>query len=301
MKRRHVLVAESQVQREVRADAPVVLHEGFVAGLPHVHGREARLPLHDGRQAEQEARQRLPRAVIRRRFSGEAVRVLVVPPVLEEPEHVPLEVPDVAADLERVLPAHPREPVADLQQLVVVLARRAQQRITKRLIALHVEQRETVGIRAAEPHAPDAERTNQISTAGGLALPVQLHPREPDAELVDEARSDRLDEARRHVLQSVVVPGPEAGQVLGREPALTAQRVPAEEECAVLPPVIEAQRALVVLQVLRARVEIVVERTTHAHPHPHAIVRVGQGHELLEHPHRDGVQPLIGNHVARKL
>jgi len=52
-----------------------------------------------------------------------------------------------------VLAAHPGQTVADLQQLVVVVAGRAQQRIAERLVALHVEVGEPIRVLAAKPDA----------------------------------------------------------------------------------------------------------------------------------------------------
>ena len=92
----------------------------------------------------------------------EAVGELVIPAVLEEPQHVPLEVAEVAADLQRVLAPCPGEAVADLQELVVVVAGRAEQRVAERLEALDVEERQPVRVRTAEPHPLDAELGDQV-------------------------------------------------------------------------------------------------------------------------------------------
>ena len=284
----------------VRAEAPVVLHEQLVAGLAHVHRRQARLPLLDGRQAEQEAGERLPRAVVGRRLGGEAARELVVPAVLEEPEHVPLEVLEVSADFQRVLSPRPREPVAHLQERVVVLARRAQQRVTERLEALDVEERQPVGVLAAESDALDPELRDQIVPRGRrLADPVQPHVRDAHPHFVHETSANRLDEARCQILQPVVVVRAKAGQVLRRIPPLLVQRVAAEHERPVLPAMIEANGRLVVLEVLGSRVEIVVERPAHAHAH--AVRAVREGHVLLQHLEGDRVDPFHRNLVAREL
>jgi hypothetical protein len=72
---------------------------------------------------------------------GEPVGELVVAPILEEAQHVPLEVAEVTAELQGVLPLDPRQSVPNLQQLVVVAAGRAEQRISERLVALDVEER----------------------------------------------------------------------------------------------------------------------------------------------------------------
>ena len=98
--RRRVLVAKPEVQREVRANPPVVLNERLVAVLPHVHRREPGLPLGERRLSEQEARQRLTGAIARSRPGREAVGELIVAAILKETQHVPTEVAEISADFQ---------------------------------------------------------------------------------------------------------------------------------------------------------------------------------------------------------
>ena len=57
VQRRPVFVAQAEVDRQVRPDAPVVLQEDLVSRLAHVHRRQAGLALLDGREAQEEARE----------------------------------------------------------------------------------------------------------------------------------------------------------------------------------------------------------------------------------------------------
>src|SRR5262249_41346052 len=146
---------------QVTADTPVVLHERLITGLSHVHRRQPGLALHERRQTQQEAGQRLTCAIVRRGLRSEAVGELVVAAILKEPEHVPLEVAEVTTDLQGVLALDPRDPVADLQQLVVVPARRAEQGVSERLVPLDVEVRQSVCSRAAESDPLYAQLADQ--------------------------------------------------------------------------------------------------------------------------------------------
>ena len=60
-------------------------------------------------------------------------------------------------NLHRVRPRAPGHALADLEVVVPVLARRAQQRVANRIVALNVEQRQAVRVLAAESDAGDPE------------------------------------------------------------------------------------------------------------------------------------------------
>ena len=173
-----------------------------------------------------------------------------------------------------MLPADPCEPIAKLQQLVVVLTRRAEQRVAERLVALDVEERKPVRVRAAEPDTLDAQSADQVGTARRFATSIELHAGETDANFMDHPGRDRLDDAAGEVLEPVVMVRPKARQILRCEPALAAECVAPEHDRAVLPAVIDAKCALVRLKALSACVEIVVERPAHAHAHPHGVIDI---------------------------
>ena len=88
----------------------------------------------------------LPVPSSERRPAGDRRGELEVAAVLEKPEHVPVELAGVAAELDRVLAGAPGHALADLEIVVPVLARRAQQRIADRIVSLDVEQRQAVGV-----------------------------------------------------------------------------------------------------------------------------------------------------------
>jgi hypothetical protein len=150
------------------------------------------------------------------------------PRFLEEAEHVPLEVAEVAAELQRVAAAEPREVLAELEDLVVVLAGRAEQRVAERLESLHGPAREPKGLGAAEPDSRDAELGDEVGAVRLLAEALQLHPLVADAQLAHEGGAERVDRCDAQVLDGVVVVGAEARQVLRCEAVLLAVAVARE-------------------------------------------------------------------------
>ena len=120
VQRRLDLVAQSGIDGERGRHPPVVLQEHRVRHLPHDHRWRAGLPLREGRCAEQEARERVAGAVEQRRATRDRSGELEVAAVLKKPEHVPVELARVAAELDRVMAGAPRHTLTDLKVVVPV-------------------------------------------------------------------------------------------------------------------------------------------------------------------------------------
>src|SRR6185295_11765221 len=108
--------------------------------------------------------------------------------VLEEAEHVPLEVTGVSAELERMLAPEPGQVLAELVDGVRILAGRAQQRIPEGLEPLHGEAGEPVGLGTAEADPGDAQDAHPVGAVRVLAEAMEPHLLEADPELAHEAR-----------------------------------------------------------------------------------------------------------------
>ena len=220
--------------------------------LAHDHRGRAGLPLREGRRPEQEARERVAGAVEQRRPAGDRRGELEIAAVLEEPEHVPVELARVAAELDRVVAGAPRHALADLEIVVPVLARRAQQRIANRIVSLDIEQRQAVGVFAAESDAGDPELSDDVRAVRRFAVPVHAHPREAEARLGQQPTGRRTQQRDREVVHAIVVVRAEARQVLRREASLVTQAVAAEDRRSVSPCAIETNVVAVVFEA-RAR------------------------------------------------
>src|SRR5207302_5355246 len=90
------------------------------------------------------------------------------------------------------------------------------------------------------------------------AVPGQPHAREGKPRLAQQALRQWLEQRRREVMHMVVVIRAEAWEVLGREARFVALAVAAEERCTVVPRPIETNVVAVVVELLVARVEVVV-------------------------------------------
>ena len=124
-----------------------------------------------------------------------------------------------------------------------------------------------------------------------FAVPVHPHARESEPRLGQQPLRRRVQQRDGQVVHAIVVVRAEAREILRSETGLVAQAVAAEQRRAVAPRAIEAEVVAVVLEIVRARVEVVVGR----------IVAVRLHDVLRQDVARDGIDPVGGDLVARKL
>jgi hypothetical protein len=229
VERRLQVVAEPQVHCQRRRDAPVVLNEQRIGHLAHLHRRRARLPLSEGRHAEQETRQGVARTVGERCLTRDRRGELEVATVLKEPEHVPIELPGVTPEAHRMLPGAPGDALADLKVVVVVAARRTQKRIANRIVSLNVEPWQTERVRTSETDAGDTELAHQVGSVGRFTKPMQPHPRKAESRLREQRCCRRVHQGNTQILHAIVVKGTEAWQILRCKAGLIAQAVASEQ------------------------------------------------------------------------
>ena len=123
----------------------------------------------------------------------------------------------------------PGDPLADLEVVVPVAARRAQERVANRIVALDVEPRQAERVAAAVSDAGNPELGHEVGAVRGFAEPVQAHAREAEARLGQQTLRRRVDQRHAQVLDAIVVIRAETRQVLRREAVLIAQAVTAEQ------------------------------------------------------------------------